>query len=448
MLKQFEEKLVETLKRTSSFKGFSNNILSFEIDRINKDEGKYFKYNFSIELTYKEDIPLFKIINYQNSEMRSCGHTYSDGVLCHNIPSYKATPESGEWYGTSIVQFVNSLEQKRITNQFNQTFNILVSSLPENDIVEYERIAHGTFYVLSDSTLAAVIVGNKYALMPSNDINVRVPGFIRITNINFSGHHWTVTKKVGNIISLSIEDKIVEAVFQPTTILIEENANIAQTISIIGAGSLGSYFISNYAKDYLNGTMNIIDGDIYLYENSKRHYLGLNPPSFFGNKGAIMAKVLERDLLRHGTQNKIVAFTSPIGLRVSSNGSALAQKAIDSSDVIVDLTGRNEPLQFLMQNVDLKNTSVYKAALYDSGNVMVVANVNVDLTFEEIINEWNDKRIKLGYEPDSAYSSVSPANNSRVSMCAGVLNELIANKTIEKGDYFIYDWRRNFRKTE
>ena len=448
MPKAFEDKLIETLERSNSFKGFADGHLNFEIDRINKLTNKYFKYNFSIELSYKEEIPMFKIVDYRRSQMRGCGHTYMDGVLCHNIPPYKASEKSGEWYGLSIVQFVGSLVWTTKTNQLGQAFHLLISSIPENDIVEYEHIAHGTFFILSEVNLESVLIDNKYTLTPADRDKAKVPVFNRITNPYFSGNHWTVVEKMGNIISLSMGETIVKARFQQSIITDEENINKRKSISVIGAGSLGSYFIANYVKDYLNGTMNIIDGDVYLFENSKRHYLGLTSPYFFGNKGVLMANSLTRELSRHKTTNKIEAFIRPLGLRVRSDDGAIVQEAINSSNVIVELTGRNEPLQFLLDNSSLENITVYKAALYDSGNVMIVANIDVSKSFEEIINEWNDKRIKLGYEPDSAYSSISPANNSRVSMCAGVLNELIANETIKKGDYFIYDWRRNLGKTE
>ena len=78
---------------------------------------------------------------------------------------------------------------------------------------------------------------------------------------------------------------------------------------------------------------------------------------------------------------------------------------------------------------------------------MMILKVDDNLTYEEIIADWEKRRSEAGWEAESAYTSENPANNSRVSLMASVLNELIGNKKIKKGEFIIYDWRNNITKT-
>lgn len=446
MHSDFEAKLIETFERTPSFKGFSDGELSFEISRHDKREKEYKTIKFSIGLTYKGDAPVFMIMNYNKTILRNSGHSYADGVLCHNIPSYKASEKYGEWYAKSIIEFINSLElvNKKGINDTN--ILLLKSVLPENDLIEYERISHGSFSILLNTSIDKVVVGQKYQLRRANTM-ATPPRFELMINQLFVGFAWKVIEIDGSEVTLINGTNTVKTLFQPSNILEEINNNPKSNIIVIGAGSLGSYFIANYVKDYLNGDMTIIDGDIYLYGNKDRHYLGMQQNTFFINKADALKNNLYRDILKHKSTNKINVISEPIGLRTRNGFSKQIDTAIKEADIVVDLTGRNESLAFLIRNFDCADKLIYKASLYDSGNVMIASMINQDDEFEDVINEWNEKRIKNNLEVHSAYTSESPANNTRVSLNAAILNEIILTNEINKGEYLIYDWRKNIRKT-
>ena len=448
MHKEFEKTLIETFERTPFYKSFFSNIIKFQIERKNPLDKTYIKYTIEILLSYENNIPLFVIKNYRLSSLRNAGHAYGDGLMCHNIPPYNASAESGEWYAKSIIEFINSLKTSIVKNFQGQKIILLKSCLEENDLIEYETMLSGLFNIILKNDFESIQIDERFVLKPGDKNIQSPPRFVQIQNQMYTGPSWKVISKEKPDVSLTNGRVVIKARFQPSKILDEQNNNPKNDIVVIGAGSLGSHFIANYTKDYLNGKLTIVDPDIYLYENKDRHFLGMEIQAFFASKAIAMNASLHREILKHSNTNKIVPIVGALGLRTNAKMVAKIKDALENADVIVDLTGTNEPLKYILENKESISADIYKASLYDSGNAMIIGNINKEDGIEEVMNKWNSIRVDMGYQPHSAYSSESPANNTRLSINAAVLNEVINNSVLKKGEFSKYDWRKNIGKTK
>ena len=442
MHREFEDSLLSIFNTTKSFISFENSKFNFKLSRHNFVENKIKDIYICVELIYNDEIPIFQILDYKNSPISAAGHVYNDGVLCHNIPTYKATKETGIFYAQSIVQYLNSLQYRKNSQE------ILVSSLGESDLVELEEISHGNFYLLIDDELKNIYIGKQYKYIQRDQTTKHAASFIHDSNASHMDSVWSVKIINDKITLVQINPKTnneIIATFQSIKIQISPNKNSKKNVSIIGLGSLGSYFAANFVKDYQNGKLYLIDGDYFLATNQNRHYMGYSQNVMFRSKAFALAELLGREIIKHRDINQIIPLFEPVGLRTHAKMFSKTLEYLEKSNEIIDLTGTNEVLKAILK-IDLKEKSVYKAALYDGGNVMIVLRVDDNSTYEQIMNEWEKRRKEYGYEAESAYTSENPANNSRVSLMSSVLNELIESNDIKKGEFLIYDWRNNLTK--
>lgn len=146
------------------------------------------------------------------------------------------------------------------------------------------------------------------------------------------------------------------------------NKTYDKKISIIGAGSLGSYIAGELVRaGYKN--IDIIDGDNYGYENTFRHRIGYFSP------GYAKSKILQSEL------NWLHPELNVKGINKNLDANTFKECNIDSADIVIFTVGSSD-VQLQLNKVLRKNkfnkTIIYTWLEYDGETSHVVVINNAD----------------------------------------------------------------------
>ena len=433
-----------------------------KVSFIKNIEGKQCEYSVALNVLHPLKLKLeVQFDNHENKEtflptfslkgdmgqlMNIVGHVYRDGQICHNFAqkyianNEKEINEYAEKYFVSVSKLLSSL-------YLNSGKSAILSTLPENDLSEYERVRVGFYYIidssLSEKDLDKAFENNvgfwykevpvhntkqmysRKILAPLHVLGMRDEGVgktkcLRVINkINSETyqfkHDTNDMKIIGNIVSNRIN---VSSVKKP------------KKIALLGLGSIGSFIVRNLVRDISISSIMVNDPDIYTLKNTYR--------SAFGNASHGLKKW---DLVEKLHPNWINFLADKDGnlfpkKEIDYQELLIAQRnrtddiktlieKLDKYDYIIDATGSDEVFKCIAKEVD---KPIFKIALYDSGRQAILGKFMPEDDSDKFSKDWEELKNSNKLMAESAYNSEDPANFSRTELFASLFYSYIKNE--------------------